>query len=329
MIPMRRFAAMTMLVAITLLTIVVCAAPITPAPPTEAQIRAWIEALDSTDLEARRQAADNLIAAGEVALPYIEDAFASGRHKAMGQPKIVLMALRSMREDRLWNERLVALASKGMRDSFLVKRNGRSGGRADLVISKGEGADDELSVKIESGLAGKPPEETITARVKRDRTFTPVSVRIADQRAAGESAVEFADRKATGVLRGERVDRPVPTPVTLDWVMGVVATQMPLEPDALVVTTVYSLRDGSCSGTANLRCAGRQDVKVGRVTTEAWVFELTGEGFDSRRYVVSDDRRLLLADVDGVVTLETLETPEPKPSGRREGTRVRPRAKPY
>ena len=62
---------------------------------------------------------------------------------------------------------------------------------------------------------------------------------------------------------------------------------------------------------------GKESVRIGGDSIQAWVFELTGEGFDRRRYVVSDDRRLLVQLQSGpsglggrlvVLDLETART---------------------
>ncbi|MCA9285400.1 MAG: hypothetical protein KDA22_09310 [Phycisphaerales bacterium] len=282
------------------------------APPTASpeQIKRWIEQLDSSDLATRHQAADAIVAVGEPALPLVEEAFASGRLKAMGQPKIVLMALRSMRDDRLWSERLAALASEGMHTEFLLKRNGRASGKATLSVERPDPKESIVEFRLELGVAGRPVEETITATLALDRTLSPIRLRSERPADAAASTLTIADNRAVGTVKGEAVDRPVGKPLSLDLAIGLVAAEMPLESDATLVTTVLASRDGTCSGTATLRCMGKENVRIGGESLQAWVFELTGEGFDRRRYVVSDDRRLLAAEVDRTLAFEAMRRPE-------------------
>ena len=247
-------------------------------PQMEKEIRELAPLLESDDLAARQATAERIVAMGEGALPVFE-AEMRRRHMAPnGQVKLVLLRLRSLREQRRWGEAIEKIAAAPRQVSFSLAGDGR---KADKVVLRTEPLDgDRLALEVtidaarSSGKAAQGAGQgarKISAVLHRDRTFSPLSVQVApggapagagsgrsgspgagsDSAGTDDSSVAFSAGRAKGRVGRQEIDVPAPPPLALDWALPLVVEAMPRVAETELVFSLFSLEAGSSASSTD------------------------------------------------------------------------------
>lgn len=264
-------------------------------PARDDEVRGLIALLVDEDQAVRRAASDKLVAIGEAALAPLEGEIRAGRMLPNGQVKITLLKLRSVREERLWNERLAALAKAPRREEFVRMIDGHAMGKVQYEVSvaasseaspaaaPADRAAPTLTLVVTEPPAGRATEGGATVvTLALDRTLSPTSVQRRPATAAAgaseapASAVVIAGGRAKGSWSGKAIDQPAPPPLAVDVALPLIAVAMPREVGAELVMTMLATEDLSTSKALSLRCVRAEQRDVDGKPTKVFVYELDG-----------------------------------------------------
>lgn len=280
-------------------------------PAMQREIRELASLLESDDLDVRRATAERIIGMGEAALVPFEEEMRRQRLAPNGQVKLVLLKLRSLREDRLWDAALAELGRKPRELSFTMRD--ASGPVGTVKLKTRPAAEPAQCIELEveitpqrRGSAAAAPTR-LQATLSQDRTLTPRRVELlVDRSPVGDLVI--SDHRLRGRLRDREIDAPAPPPLALDWALPLVVDVMPDLPENELVFTLVRAEQGATEGLLVLRQVGGQPMRGEPKASKAIRFELSGAavggppGFGTRRFEVDDKGRLVLAELgDGVV----------------------------
>jgi len=300
------------------------------SPAMAREIKELSPLLESDDLAVRQATAARLIAMGEPALAVFEEEMRRQRLAPNGQVKLVLLKLRSLREDRLWEEAISALARSPRQSSYLIRKEGETLANVKVVVrpaSKAEAADSlQVEIIVEpqrpvgagkgaTGGAGRVPMKAqhIKATLAKDRTLTPRRVEVMEEgRQRGE--MRIAEHRLRGELDGRELDAAAPPPLALDWALPLVVEVMPRAAETELALTLVEAASGRTQGVLMLRCLGERRGQQGSKEQVISAYELQPAvvggpaAFGRRLLEVGPEGRLLRAELGDGSVLEAPRT---------------------
>jgi hypothetical protein len=273
------------------------------------EIRELAPLLESEDLAVRQATAERLMAMGEAALPIFEEEMRRQGLAPNGQVKLVLLRLRSLREDRVWDEAIAALARPARRSDYVIRKEGRTLANVKLKTGPPPPSAPQRSIQLEilieparqggsSGVAGRVegggagggagdgwgPDDApgrdvplkaqrLTALLALDRTLTPQRIELFEK-GRERGALVLAEHRLRGQLDGKTIDAAAPPPLALDWALPLVVEVMPRVAETELALTVVEAATASTDGMLILRCLGAPRAAAGAKERSVIAYEL-------------------------------------------------------